>query len=215
MKISIRKKIYYIPGLISLTVLPILFISFAQKDLRNKSLQVLTVFQIDTTKLNNLLQGTDLPKSSFLPKRNFIEINIDGNNENDKMKLDFARIRIREIVSNNDDINGIHFRFGDSSQYWSFVKAIDILASENAKRYLTINNDIWVYQIPPDTIRSNTFRCGTIYEEVFEEQQVSSWTKFQIKFWRIWNSSWMIIMTFVAFISSIYFLMTKEKRRAT
>ena len=93
----------------------------------------------------------------FLPKRNYIDINITGDKENDEMKLDFAHLKIRDIISHNNYTNGVHFKFGDSSEYWSLIKAIDILRFEQAKTYILIDNNLWFFQSLPDTMH-NTIR---------------------------------------------------------
>ena len=205
-----RKKIYYVPGIISLTLLPILFIVSAQKEIKRKTFTALTVRLIDTTAYNILFNDPDIPKKSFLPKRNFVEINLTGENEKDNIKLDFARLRIREITSQNDSINGVHFKFGDSSKYWTYVKAFDILTSEKVERYLPINNDIWFYHTPPDTT-SQIFGC-VMFDcvSISLEPKISWWTKTRKEVNHIWETSWEIILALMTFIFSV-FIFRKQK----
>ena len=205
-----RKKIYYVPGIISLTLLPILFIISAQKEIKSKTLTVLTVRLIDTIAYKSFFSCSYDSKTSFLPKRNFVEINLTGENEKDNTKLDFARLRIREITSQNDSVNGIHFKFEDSTQYWAYVKAFDILTSEKAKRYLPINNDIWFFHIPPVTT-SKIIDCVMVnYEFVSSEPKISWWIKTKKGVNHIWETSWKIILAFITFTFSI-FALRKQK----
>lgn len=71
-----------------------------------------------------------------------------GNKKDNKIKLVFARIKIRDILFTNDTVNGVHFQFSDSSQYWTFVKSIDILRAEGAKTYMPLGKDLWFYHFP-------------------------------------------------------------------
>ena len=136
-----------------------------------------------------------------------------GDNQNDKIKLDFAQIRIREILLQNDSTNGLHFRFGDSSQYWTFIKAVDILRFEKAKTYIPLDNDLWFFHFPPDTTIVSWI-CGTTYSDiVYIVPKVSWWT--QAKKWTsdIWISSWQIILGFIAFLFSIFILGRQKNGR--
>jgi hypothetical protein len=102
------KKIYYISGIISLTILPIIFIHYAHKAIRDKTPTSITVFFADS---NYIKSHVWLVNRHLPPKRNYSEIVINGNNLNDKIKLDFTQVRIREIFSQKDTLNGSPFVF--------------------------------------------------------------------------------------------------------
>jgi hypothetical protein len=65
----------------------------------------------------------DLPKI----KRTYLTITFNESLTENNIKLAYAQIRIREILSNNDSINGIHFHFTEQAEYGTFVKLLDIL----------------------------------------------------------------------------------------
>ncbi len=75
--------------------------------------------------------------------RNYQEIHITGEKKKDDIKFEFARIRINEILKQQDTLHGIHFSFGDSSKYANLIKALDILHQERAERYIIDNGEIW------------------------------------------------------------------------
>ena len=107
-------------------------------------------------------QSRKLPdyKGHFPPIRDYIDINITGNNYNDKIKLEFAQIRIREILSENNTTSGIHFLFGDSTQYGKFLEVLNILLIERAKNYIPGNNDLWFFSFQMEaTLDKPTINC--------------------------------------------------------
>lgn len=93
--------------------------------------------------------------------RNYHEIHFTGNSDTDTIKLEYARIRIREIIQQADSINGIHFTFGDSTSINIFIHTLDILYQERAQRYIIDKGDVWFYEKPEPVEPS--FVCGTPY----------------------------------------------------
>lgn len=84
-----------------------------------------------------------LPKESH-PNINSTDINLTGNDINDKEKLDFARLQIRDLVKSNDSLKGVHFHFGINAKYWTFIRSIEMCKFEKAEVYIPYKNDIWV-----------------------------------------------------------------------
>lgn len=208
-----QKNIYYIPGILSLTILPIAFIIFAKNGIKERTHIVLPIIFADTSIPNRFPEIFKKSNNNFPPKRNYIDINLTGDNEKDNIKLDFAQVRIREILSQNDSIDGLHFSFRDSSQYWTFVKTIDILRFEKAKTYMPLDNDLWFYYFLPDTnfkkLDYKLFECATI---AFEPK-ISWWIKTREEINHIWATSWKIILGFMAFIFSIFRIKKQKNGR--
>ncbi|MCF6404841.1 hypothetical protein L3C95_18220 [Chitinophaga filiformis] len=82
-------------------------------------------------------------KKPYTKLRTYQEIHFTGENNNDIIKLNYARIRIHEITQQQDTINGIHFSFGDSTRYSNFINTFDVLRQERAERYLVDTGGIW------------------------------------------------------------------------
>ncbi len=208
-----RKKIYYIPGIISLTILPFLFIHFADKELKANSIAVIPIVLTDTNLPKKFPEVFKDYKETFPPKRNYTDIVLTGNLKDDGIKLEFAQIKIRKILSANDPINGVHFQFGNSSQYWTFVKAIDILRIEGAKTYMLLDKDLWFYHFPPDTTIVNWI-CGATYSDLgYEKPKASGWAKAASLTIIICESSWQIILTFTAFLLSLFIIRRQKNGR--
>jgi hypothetical protein len=193
MAIAKNWKRFYIPGIISLAIIPFIFYYYSHTLLKTLHQGVIPVYWYDPELSKN---NPEVFSGEYPPKRNYIDITLTGNNQDDSIKLNFSQIRLRELLRSNDSLNGIHFQFGDSSQYWSFVRALDICRIEKAKTYMPYENSLWVYHIPPDTT-IQTFVCGTSYTLIKEEP---SW--FAISMENItaaWRSSWLLILGFVCF----------------
>ena len=204
-----RKRIFYVPGIISLLFIPITFIYFASKQQRSLSISIIPIFWTDASYLKKHNLFTPI-KSPFPPKRNYVDIILTGNNKNDKTKLNFSQIRIKEILSTNDSINGLHFKFMGNSEYWTFIRTLDILKFEGAKTYMALDNNFWFYNVPPDTTTINWI-CGTTYNDnLFIKPKISFWEQANKQLSIIWNSSWKLIVGFLVFIFCIIVFGRKE-----
>ena len=42
-----------------------------------------------------------------------------------------------------DSLNGVKFHFGVKSEYWTFIRVLEILSIQKAKFYVPYKNDIW------------------------------------------------------------------------
>jgi len=198
-----NRKCFYIPGIISLTIVPFIFFFYSNRLKKALHQGVIPVFWYNPALSRN---NPEVFSGEYPPKRNYIDITLTGDNQSDSIKLNFSQIRLRELLSSNDSLNGIHFKFGDTSQYWSFIKALDICRIEKAKTYLPYESSIWVYHIPPDTT-IQTFVCGSSSTLIKHEP---SWVSVLMENLAVaWRSSWLLIFGFVSLaVFSIRMIMT-------
>ena len=94
-----RKKIFYIPGIVSLIMVPFLFIPLAENLIKEKSFVVIPIVFADTIFLKKFPKVFKRYKQTFPPKRIYTQIIFTGKETYDRVKLDFAQIRIREMLS--------------------------------------------------------------------------------------------------------------------
>ena len=100
----------------------------------------------------------------------------------------------------------MHFRFDDNSEYWTFVKSIDILRIEGANNYMRLDNDLWFYNFPTDTT-SVSWTCGaTNIDVAYEKSDASCYKKVLTGTIIIWKNSCQIILTFTGFLISLFIL---------
>jgi hypothetical protein len=156
------RRFYYPTGIISLISLPLLCIWWLDKNQAFKKYAVIDIMWWSPS------LHTDNPE--FYPKeshpiKNYTDINLTGNDKDDKTRLDYAQLIIRELIKSQDTATGVHFHFSDKSKYWTLIKALDICKIEKAKVYIPYENDIWVLNPKPDNPneeKPKTFVCGGI-----------------------------------------------------
>lgn len=159
-----HKKLYYTSGLISLLLLPILCVLYVQK---TKVFERLYAIELNawTPKQAKIWRkyGYDY---NIRPNRNFINIYLTGNEKEDKIKLDFVQLQLRDLVKSKDTISGVHIILGNNSKYWTLIEIINISMKEKARRFTYVGNDFWFFNYFPKPVKKKEdFRhfCGTKY----------------------------------------------------
>jgi hypothetical protein len=166
-----RKWLFYTPGLVSLIFFPMLcFFYFNNHHVFDIRVREVVFCNPELYKSN-----PDIYVENY-PKREYVDINLTGDDREDKIKLNYAQLKIRELVLSKDSIKGVHFHFDDKAKYWTLIRAFDICEIENEKNYLPYQNDIWVTQ--EDFCRTPITEfygwvCGTIdpYNEMIRRRE--------------------------------------------
>jgi hypothetical protein len=204
-----RKTRYYIPGIISLTILPFLFYFYGKRQIQQSTVWAMPFVWFDTAKSNKQWQFDKNPTPNFPPKRNFMDIEFNGNQSNDRTKLAFSKIRIKEILNSGDTIHGIHFLFGDSCAYGTMVMAYDNMQMPGTKRYVLGEKDIWFWHIPPDTVKPIEYDCLLCNDVISVKPEISWWTKAKGSVSHNWKNSWQLILLYCSFAISVSLLQRK------
>lgn len=198
-----RKPIIYYPsGIITLVLLPVFCLVYMSKhDLFTPANKMeITFWSPDLPK--TLFKGT---KQSILSKRKYFQINLDGKNDaDDQIRLDFARLQIREMLKAKSFTDGVDFHFGVKAKYWTFVKALDICQVENVPSFLPYKDDLYAIYTKPEPI-VETFICGNqfrsgdyhIGKSTYQELTFQFLTEQLKLFWA--PALLFLIMTFFAF----------------
>ena len=148
-----HRKLFYVPGMITLVVFPILcYYKLQELKKTNKEEKALEViFASKPGPRNSSLirfDTTFLSKPEY--KRNYLDIKLNGCAVEDKIKLDFLRLQIREIKETNDTKNGVHLVFVDSVKYGTYVAAINMLKKEEVAKFALYNNNMWYFNSDGD-----------------------------------------------------------------
>jgi hypothetical protein len=74
-----------------------------------------------------------------------------------------------ELKQSKDATKGLCIHFGDSSNYWELVKAIDICNIEDIKTFSLYKNNLWVFNFKKDSTKITArefpiFECGLYYD---------------------------------------------------
>ena len=194
-----RKKIYYVPGLISLAFLPALFFMFTEKINQRFALGVIEVIWWNSTSREGQFAfhlERDIPASY-----SYLSIELTGDPETDKTKLDFSHVMIREIAARKDTTRGIHYTFGEKAKYSSLVRVLNILLIEHIEQYALYKNEAWVMfrKTKEEKEEEKTMQqltCGTgYYTQTFIEQ--ANW---QTSLISIWKLTWPLLISFAVLL---------------
>ena len=142
------QKIRRSPSIVFSALLLLSFSHLSCSQVHKEPLYVIPIFLADSNLFKKFPDQYQAYRAHFPPIRNYDNITLTGNVQDDQIKLAFAEIRIRDILSENDTTCGVHFRFSSTSQFWSFLAAIEILKLEGAKTYAPTDSDLWFYILP-------------------------------------------------------------------
>ncbi len=134
-----HRRIHYASGLISLVLLPILCILSLKND---RAFVDYNAVLIKTWDGQGSYFNTD-SVAEFLNSKKYDVVTLTGDNDADRMKLDLTEMHIQNLIAIKDSVRGVRFHFGEKSEYWTFIRALDILFIAHARFYLPYKNDIW------------------------------------------------------------------------
>lgn len=77
----------------------------------------------------------------FPTDRKYINITLDGNDDQNRGKLTFARSEVTRMLHSKDTVNGVNIHFTDKSKYWAYVNAWDICLSKGVQNYRVYHDD--------------------------------------------------------------------------
>lgn len=165
-----HRKLFYVPGMISLIVLPLTCLWFINSRGYLKEYKAMNYY-IDESYCNKKIKES--PKSYL---RNNLLFEFNSSIDNERLKLVKLENELRKLNKSNDSINGLRLHFGKKTSYELFIRVLDILAIEKAETYYQIKDDLFVLGNikRPSTNVNNIkgFECGYAYanREFFAEK---------------------------------------------
>jgi hypothetical protein len=153
MRASRYKKLYYVPGLLSLLLVAMLFIPIALEQNRRLDKRVMEVNA----------WHPDLGILFPFPERNYIQVVLTKDAEQNKAAIANSRAFIKQMYATGDGVNGIRYVFQDAS-YGTYVSILNSLKVDSINYYAVYDNSIWVLSRPkPVEPQPLLFECGNIY----------------------------------------------------
>ncbi|MHC0442276.1 hypothetical protein [Flavobacterium sp. 3-210] len=153
-----RKRIFYVPGMISLVFIPLFcFYHF---------------YKVDAFKVYNAI-GLGMPNKNDFEKykvaalRNYKVFSFDGSDLDGNKELNEVKLYLRKLVADKDTLNGVKIHFGPKTYYETFIRIIDIIDEEKAPTWTINNNDIYIlgssntYKKVKDTTKHYRMNCDT------------------------------------------------------
>lgn len=201
-----KRRIYYVPGLITLIILPILCYFYLKPYIKDE--RCLEIVFCEKYQKKDSYQNSIRFDTTFLSnpdtKRIYKTIYLNGNN--DLIKLDSFRLGIHNMIESKDSVNGFHLVFQDCSKYGTFIQAINICKHESLFYYPAFENHIWTLykRIENDLlerIKSRRKEAEIKNKEKLLERSIEKTTfldKFRLSL-KIWPV--LIVFTILAIIS--------------
>lgn len=131
-----RKKIFYVPGMISIIFIPLLCLFY--------------FYKTDAFEVNVGMDLTLGDEKSFLEykvatSRKYKIFNLDKNEPVNKKSLDEMRFYLRQLIKKKDTINGIVAHFGFQTKYDVFIDVLNALVIEEAPAYALYKDNFYIW----------------------------------------------------------------------
>jgi hypothetical protein len=143
-----HRKLFYVPGMISLLLIPVICLWFINSNgYFKKDYSVdFTISDSITESPVNLKTDHKYPQLAYVPKRNYISFLFDGNNDEQKLKDLVAPLK--RMIDKNDTLVGLKFTFGKHAKYDTYIAAQDLLFINKANYYVIHKNNIYILEHP-------------------------------------------------------------------
>jgi hypothetical protein len=178
-----KKPKFYVPGLLSLCVLfPLLMYKLSQWGIFHKD------YVLEVMWYNPI--ATPYSHVSPLPSRNYTLINLTGEAADDNIKIQYAKLLVKEMVHQFDTTRGVRIHFADTAKYESFIEVLDFCSQQDALGYAPHENDFWIFNRFKGEEEKNLGWLGSciVYTPINtgEEKNEMAWAyayTFDKKFW--------------------------------
>lgn len=171
-----HRKNFYVPGMISLVILPILFLWFINFNNYFKEYSSIEIGLVDKQSFNEILEKFDFPNL-----RNYKVFVFNNILEKEKNNLRSFQKSLRIQNKFRDTINGIKLQFGKNMTYEVYIKILDILNTENTPTYIDYQNNLWILngnrknkKNDKEENKKLTVNCGTSYYTYLETLRIEA-----------------------------------------
>ena len=141
------RKIYYVPGMISLILLPVLCIFYLDKHYYEECcIEIVVPEKYNPTRYTNTPKGLRFDTTLLsIPenRRIYTTFEFNGNDEINKIRLDSSTTLLKQIILTEDTINGVRFILGDSAKYSTFIEILDLCFTDSFPTFVPYENDVW------------------------------------------------------------------------
>jgi len=140
-------KIYYVPGMISLVILPLILIQYLHLPQEQTviSLRIPNDRMYDKGSLITFSKGYIL--QSIQNKKQTL-ICLDSDHEMNLKKLEFIRREAQRLKFTNDTSEILKITFSDESNLHELVRLFDIMLMDEQKRYTLLGHNFYVFGEP-------------------------------------------------------------------
>ncbi|MFH6993661.1 hypothetical protein [Flavobacterium sp. FlaQc-48] len=198
-----RKKIFYVPGMISLILIP--FFCFYH------------FYKVDAFKVESCF-GISFPdaiqKKGFLAiKRNYQVFNLNSTEDLERQKLNELQLALRKIKRENDTVNAIKVHLGTKMRYEVYVRVLEIFAIEGMPVFIQNDNDFLVLMMPKPKFKNDSgkivsFKCG--YWEANKDFILEEERKRQLEYnLSLYKKNWVLLLAYSGLVFLNIFALVK------
>lgn len=212
-----HKKIFYVPGMFSLVLIPLfcLYFFYSQK-------AFVEYYSMDLGFPDDKsFQEIKAKYGSFPIPRKYEEFVFNSSEELQKDKFIALKLSLQKLKKNNDTVNGVKIHLGEHSDYATYIRILNIMVETKVPTWVPYKNDVWVLigNRSRKKKTENHYRmfCGTqdnINRERHRLQELEKENEkeqFQISFFK---SKWPIFLGYLGIvILNIFSLIKFNKKR--
>ena len=141
---SFVKKIYYIPGIFSIILLPIFGIWYMNKYDYFTPLRSIDFTNIDFAEIERMskkYEHVNYGQNEF-EKRAYKEVHL-SNDKNSKNTLKYIDQFVNDVFKTKDTIYGLKIHFEENATYNEFIEVLNIFTERDAELYILDNNTMY------------------------------------------------------------------------
>ncbi|WP_394774168.1 hypothetical protein [Flavobacterium sp.] len=190
-----RKKIFYVPGIISLIFIRLLCLYYFYK---------VDAFKVYSSLEFFLPNKDELEKYKVEDLRKYKIFKFEDNKLKEEQELKELRFFVHDLVKKYDTINGAKIHFGSKTDYDTFVSVISIMSDENVPTWALFKDNMYVLaNAKPRPKKDRGFVCGNgKYSEINtlrmqEENRKKELHIFQISFLK---QQWIIFLGYLGIV---------------
>lgn len=215
----IHRKLFYVPGMISLLLIPVLFIWYFYT---HKSFEKQGSMDLGLPDKGSMEQmKKDYP---FIEQKNYIVFTFNGTLEAENETLTKFQKSLKQFNHIKDTINGIKLRFGKQMKYEVFIRILDIVNIEMTPTYIPYEQELIIVNASRSDIERQRkinlekyvprtqMNCGTqeaIYQQrLFDEEQkkLIDDEKFHKAFF---NQQWYLFLAYFGIVFLNFYILIK------
>ena len=176
-----RPKLFYIPGMISLLLLPVLFSMYLHIEKKQTVLKLVLPKEDrpeDRSSLN--MRFSRAAVMAQLKGKKINTVYYDEDHELNEIKLDFITREAQKLKFYHDTTQIIKVRLANETTYNEFVQLVNVMYRDKHKRYVLLDNDFYILgEEPPQTDVDGVIipfiSCGFSQYHVVKTRQQLFW----------------------------------------
>ncbi|MBF4518850.1 hypothetical protein IRZ71_21040 [Flavobacterium sp. ANB] len=198
-----RKKIFYVPGMISLIFIPLLCLIYFYKV---DAFKVYTLLNVELPAPDNNV----FEELNIADLRKYKIFNYNSNEFEENRSLEKLRFSLRKLKKENDTINGIRIHLGKKMTYGVYVQVLNIFAEEGIEIYIPHKDDFWVFMKPKPkqnkSIRIPIIRICGYDGDFWEKQREEAERKYVLSLYR---KNWVLFLGYFGLVLLNIFALVK------